>query len=439
MINSKDAKVFANVAKKKPSSACLCEGLFLRLRFKSGLQTVGPSDVISVVLVLVLSVASATKADNRLSAETWKEAAKLLPDRLGKFEAKGPPGEVVGIVSKWLSPEAFAVTSRAMRLYLSRDGNEFLALAIVTRSESAAYALLTDELVGEGGPSDYIKLGDIGTANLTVPSHVAFIAGPVFLEVVTGGRKEPEIFEQAANLARLFEQTLERAEGDIPVLVKHLPDWQNSQKHAQYFVSQEALLQRISNEPALKELKFEGGTEAVAANYGQSQLLIVEFTTPQLADENDQRITAKIQELRAQGQPVPTAYRRVGNYGVFVFNAPDEKTANQLIDQVEYEQVVQWLGENPHWFERAQKLWAQTSAAVLIAVLETSGLSALLCLALGGTIGAIVFQRRRAQAAATFSDAGGMVRLDLDELTAPPDTDRLLAEAQSQPERKAPQ
>src|SRR6266852_2587216 len=76
----------------------------------------------------------------------------------------------------------------------------------------------------------------------------------------------------------------------------------------------------------------------VVSNYGPSQLVIVEFTTPQFASDNDRRITAKIHELKNQGQPVPTAYRRVGNYSVFVFNAPDEQTAKQLIDQVKYQQ-----------------------------------------------------------------------------------------------------
>jgi len=179
----------------------------------------------------------------------------------------------------------------------------------------------------------------------------------------------------------------------------------------------------------VKEVTFEGGTEAVTANYGQSQLLIVEFNTPQFSVDNDQRITARIQELRDQGQPVPTAYRRVGNYSVFVFNAPDEKSANDLIDQVKYEQVVQWLGDDPHLYEKLQRYLAQTSAGVLIAVVKSSGLSLILCLGIGALIGVLLFRHRRAQRAAAYSDAGGTVRLNLDELTGPRDTGRLLGPA----------
>ena len=184
----------------------------------------------------------------------------------------------------------------------------------------------------------------------------------------------------------------------------------------------------VPDQPSLDATSFEGGTEAVAANYGQSQLVIVEFTTPQFAGDNDQRIIPRIQELKSHGQPAPTAYRRVGNYSVFVFNAPDETTANQLIDQVKYEQVVQWLGDDPHLFERLQRYYAQTSAGVLVAVLETSGLSLLLCLVIGSLFGAILFRHRRAQQrqAAVYSDAGGMILLNLDEVTGRSEPRRLL-------------
>jgi len=155
-------------------------------------------------------------------------------------------------------------------------------------------------------------------------------------------------------------------------------------------------------------------------------LVIVEFTTPQFSVDNDQRIITKIQELKGQGQPVPSAYRRVGNYSVFVFNAADEKTANQLIDQVKYEQVVQWLGEDPHLYERLQRYFAQTSAGVLTSVLKGSGLSLILCIGVGAIIGALLFRHRRAQKAAAFSDFGGAVRLNLDELTGKTNSDKLL-------------
>ena len=216
------------------------------------------------------------------------------------------------------------------------------------------------------------------------------------------------------------------AEDDTPVLIKHLPNWETAGKNAKYVVTLDELKRSVANQPILDSVSFEGGTEAVAANYGQAQLVIVEFSTPQFSVENDQRIAAKIQELKGQAQPVPTAYRRVGNYSVFVFNGSDEASANQLIDQVRYEKVVQWLGDDPHLYEKLQRYFTQTSASVLITVLKGSGLSLLACLAIGGLSGFLLFRQRRAQAAAVYSDAGGSVRLNLDKLTRTSDPSRLL-------------
>ncbi|MGH9907414.1 MAG: hypothetical protein ACRD8U_17735, partial [Pyrinomonadaceae bacterium] len=172
----------------------------------------------------------------------------------------------------------------------------------------------------------------------------------------------------------------------------------------------------------------EGDADAVASNYDNAVLLLIEFNTPQLAADNDRQISAKIQELLSQGQSVPSAYRRVGNYSVFVFNAQNEQVANALVDQVRYEQVVQWLGDNPHLLEKATREYYQTTAGVLIAVVKASGLSLLACLAIGGFLGALLFTRRRAQQreSEAFSDAGGMLRLNIDEMTAETDPSKLL-------------
>jgi len=142
---------------------------------------------------------------------------------------------------------------------------------------------------------------------------------------------------------------------------------------------------------------------------------------------NDEKIIARVHELWKLGEPAPTAYRRVGNYSVMVFDAPDQQSANQLIDQIKYEQVVSWLGENPNILKRAQEDYVNTTLGVLVSVLKASGYALLACLGLGGLAGALLFTRRRAQTSeAAFSDAGGMLRLNLDELTPETNPARLL-------------
>jgi hypothetical protein len=64
----------------------------------------------------------------------------------------------------------------------------------------------------------------------------------------------------------------------------------------------------------------------------------------------------------------------------------------------------------------------------ILAVIKASGLSLIVCFGIGGLVGALVFKRRRAQAAAidAYSDAGGMLRLNIDEMTRQTDPGRLL-------------
>ena len=218
------------------------------------------------------------------------------------------------------------------------------------------------------------------------------------------------------------------SEDDFRVLVKHLPPPEEAQKNAVYLNSFADLDKLGFQHPVLSAVQSGGDADAALGTYAPSKVLIIEFHTPQLASDNDKRIIARIQELWRLGQPAPTAYRRVGNYSVFVFDAPDEQTAKQLIDQVKYEQVVQWLGDNPNILREAEKRYVNTTLGVLVAVLKASGYAALLCLGVGGLIGGLLFTYRRSQqkAATAYSDAGGMLRLNLDEMTAETNASRLL-------------
>ena len=60
--------------------------------------------------------------------------------------------------------------------------------------------------------------------------------------------------------------------------------------------------------------------------------------------------------------------------------------------------------------------------------MKGSGLALVSCLALGGLFGGLLFIRRRAQqrTVEAFSDAGGMLRLNLDQMTPETDPAKLL-------------
>lgn len=367
---------------------------------------------------------------NIFAAITVEEAAKILPDQVGEFRAYGKPFILDPKQKAPVTAEGLQAVSTIGRVYNSAKGERLSVSVNKTPKDSEAYALLTNGAEGLGQNTDAlvsrsIRTGVVGTASVIYPDQLRFFKGPFFVSVAKADSRVSD--EAMLAFSQLYAEGLDKGEGDIPVLVKHLPDWEKAQERALYATTLDRLKSIAGNQPILDAVSFGGGAEAVTATYGPARLVIVENTTPQLATDNDSRIQGRLKELREQGQSVP-AYQRVGNYSVFVFDAPDEQAAAQLIKGISYEQVVQWLGNNPRALERAQRQYAETTAGIILAVVKASGLSVLLCLLIGGLFGGLVFRHRRAQQAAStaYSDAGGMVRLNIDGMSAQRDPARLL-------------
>ena len=221
--------------------------------------------------------------------------------------------------------------------------------------------------------------------------------------------------------------------GGVPVLVMHLPDWEKKVGEGYaYATSLPALQKATGSQPALDAFDFDSSVEAVTAKYEGGRLVVVEFPTPQHSVDADKAVKQRIEELKAAGRPVPSLYSRVGNYSVFVFDAPDFAAAERLASQVKYEKDVRWLGRNPHAEEIATRAYTSTMGNVILTTLVTTGLAILLCLGVGGVIGGLIFLHRRSQrdAQEVYTDAGGMVRLNIKDLNTPPATSNLLGRGQ---------
>lgn len=204
----------------------------------------------------------------------------------------------------------------------------------------------------------------------------------------------------------------EMSDDGVSVLIKNLPNWETVKDSATILHSSKELTTAFSNRPILFSLDFTAGAEAVKADYGAAKFLLIEMPTPQFAADNDAKIQQAINDLRSRSEQLPSAYRRVGNYLVFVFDT-DETTANGLIDEVKYQKEVQWLGENPYLAERAERYYTQTMSGVVLSVIYASGYALLAAVALGSIFGAFIFYRRRRESKDAFSDAGGQVRLNI--------------------------
>jgi hypothetical protein len=347
------------------------------------------------------------------------EAARLLPDTVGGARAQGPARRNAPPALEQIRPEDFGFVSAASRAYGLPGGERVGVSLIKTSSASAAYSLFTalSKRPPFDSAPDAVRLQETGTASLASASSLIFAKGAA-VAVVEAERGGGALL---SDFARALAQTVEAETNEIPSLVLHLPDWETAHARALYAVSPAALVGTVRNQPALEAVSFGAGTEAITADYGAAgRLVVVEYATPQVAVEADARIRQRITELAAAGQSTPSIYRREGNYSIFVFDASDPVVAAQLAGRVKYEKDVRWLGDNPHAFERHNRAWLNLSTSVIVNTVKAAGLAVLLCLTVGGVFGAIIFRRRRAQAALaqSYSDAGGMMRLDLDDHAA---------------------
>ncbi len=210
----------------------------------------------------------------------------------------------------------------------------------------------------------------------------------------------------------------ELSDGDqIPVLLKNLPRWESVRSAAVITNRAADLAPVIGAQPIVSVIEFVPGTEAAAAVYPEGKLLLVEYVSPRTATEENGRF----QEFLAANPSDTTVYRRIGNYSAFVFDSPDTATANALLDEITYGKTVVWLGEDPFLLKRIERYIAVTGRDValstvlfIIAVLVTA-------IVLGILTGLAYYRIRERQRASmrAFSDAGGLTRLNLDELAEP--------------------
>ncbi len=220
---------------------------------------------------------------------------------------------------------------------------------------------------------------------------------------------------QAQNAPTQKTQEVSDTDG-LPVLLKHLPEWENVRNGAIFITNSDDLRKSLGERPIYDLIDFAGGTEAVTAAYPQGKLLIIEYAAPQSSVEMDNKTAQRLAEI---GQPQNIVYRRIGNYNAFVFDAPDAAAANALLDRVKYEKDVQWLGENPFMLRRAEYAFVQTTSQIFVATTLVIVLGIGLSVLSGIIVGIIFFYLRDQKRATTaaFSDAGGMTRLNLDDLS----------------------
>jgi len=228
-----------------------------------------------------------------------------------------------------------------------------------------------------------------------------------------------------ATIASLFAQT-PKTEGlqnntsednsDILTLARHLPRWETKKKETIFIESKKDLHNAFGEKSVFEAIDFLGDSKAVAANYDEGRLLIVEFGTPQASVDADRRIKEKLNE---NSQSSEIFYKRIGNYNVFVFGGNSRGDANVLFDQIKYQQVVRWLNGDPLIRQRAERNFIRQTSSLFIATVLVIVLGLVFAIAVGVIAGIIFYniRKRKRGAMEIYTDNGGLTRLNLDNLT----------------------
>lgn len=202
----------------------------------------------------------------------------------------------------------------------------------------------------------------------------------------------------------------------LPSLLDALPREPVGPASMRYILGPESLAAFV---PQPEVFRFDGGAEAVLGEYRQQgsstplNLLVVEYHTPQFAGEAMERLSAFTGSLSGEEQG-RILHRREGNFLIQATGVADRALAERLVSSIKYPYGVKWL-KNP-LLPNEDPLEAEKTAQVLISTFLIIALVGLIAMLIGGTFGALIFIKRRKQLRAVFSDAGGMLRLDIDPL-----------------------
>jgi hypothetical protein len=248
---------------------------------------------------------------------------------------------------------------------------------------------------------------------------------------IAGGGKENPFDPSLASAFDLLKTNLAGEPSELPVLPTHLPGQGKVAESEKYLVGPAALAQ-LKEFSHLKDIiNFDGGVEAVAADYqiggGKMSLIIVEYHTPQSATDGYNAALKQFTSLD-QSEKDRSILKRIGNYLVKAVNVSDRPETEKILGQIKYQPKVYWSGQklsdipidfrppDPTAIEAATKTIKVVVRSIFwIGFMLAS--SILLGLIAGGTYFYWRrFRRRRLGIDDVFGDTGDTLRLNLDDL-----------------------
>jgi hypothetical protein len=270
---------------------------------------------------------------------------------------------------------------------------------------------------------------DVGTEGSLDTSRLGFFKGEYYVRLSA----HEDHLDNAAllELARSLDDRINPRHSEIPILMRHVPS-DGLVSGTERFIAGPLVLTRLLG-PQDPYDPFMLASEAVEAAFAEYQvsgatspLLIVEYHTPQLAATAYPQVERAIQAL-PEAERNRRLLKREGNYIIEAFNVGDRQAMQAIVDQIDYTPRIHWLKKSP--FEALQELQPDPDQIVLIdtylAAFGFIGVSLLITITGGVLLGSAVFfwRRWRRRYWTGFSDAGGMMRLNLDNLLPPVESD----------------
>ena len=353
-------------------------------------------------------------ATSEITAVEGDRLADLVPDQAGAFQE-------------------YRIVAAAFRQYGNLRVDVFQ-----TRNQSSAFGLFTYVSGLETEAEE-----NIGWDGAMVGGAAVFWKGSYFVRVAAS---EPTRATRGAAvaLARVVANAIDsRGEAvSRPALLERLPAFQMIPGSERYFLGPESLGAYV--ERGSEMFVFPGDAEAVLAEYSQSapvdalsqdagipstgkssgaatagaaatqaslKLVIVEYHTPQFATDAFVSLNRFVESLPEEERD-QVLFQREGNYIVKAVRVRDRELARTLMNSIQYPYTVKWL-RNPLW-PTDDPFRMEKTAQMLISTFGLLGLILLTVLLFGSAFGATIFLKRRKRQQEVFSDAGGMLRLEID-------------------------
>lgn len=322
---------------------------------------------------------------------------------------------------------------------VERQYRDFLVRVFWTENNNQAYGLYTFYRDPLASTTDFGTEGDLDV----VEGKVIFWQGTHFVQVLNQKQDRSEKTTTAMiSLAQALSEKITALDKKnmvvqdidlakkLPSVVRNLPSGSLNLRTARYILGPKALATFTKGSVSQYDFYPNMATEIAYGEYqseGQSSLLIIEYHTPQQSIAAFKRLT-DYQNSLADAEKTKIVLKREGNYIVEATNFSSDKVAKNIVENVKYGYVVKWLDDESTVVGNGRSVASEAAktAKILVSVFGLIGVALIFAVIGGFMMGLLIFYfRRRGKIAfQSFSDAGGMMRLDIDGIARPLSLDK---------------